>query len=150
MIIDSALALSSAQTNVLAQATYDSNNIVDLGMTPLAGSTFGDADGGAQLNLFVNSNVTATSLGAATLIVKLVTATDLAFTTPVTLYTSPTLALASLAAGQIITPVVTPRGFLRFLKLTYTVGTADLTASSFTAGLTPVVDTAEAAILQHD
>lgn len=149
MIIDKSLGFSNAQVNVLAQATYDSTNIVDLGMTALAGSTFGDADGGQQLNLYVNSDSAATSGGAATLVIKLVTATDVAFTTPVTLFTSATYTLAQLAAGTLLQLVV-PRGFLRFLKLTYTVGTADLTASSFTASMTPVVDTAEAAILQHD
>lgn len=148
MIIDKSLGFSQNQT---VTTTADSTNVLDLGMTALVGSTFGDADGGAQLNWYVVVGAAATASGAATCTITLLTADDAAFSVnSSTLYTSVAFTLAQMAANTNLIQLVVPRGFRRFLKLTYTIASGPLTAGDFSSSMTPVVDTAEAAVLQHD
>lgn len=148
MITDKALEFSRNQA---VTTTADSTNVVDLGMTALVGGTYGDADGGAQLNLVVTVGAAATAGGAATNTVTLLTADDAAFSVNnATLYTSPAFTIAQMSGNTAIIQVVVPRGFRRYLKLVYTVATGPLTAGDFTGVLTQVVDTAENAVYQHD
>lgn len=148
MITDKALEFSRNQA---VTTTADSTNVVDLGMTALAGSTYGDADGGKQLNLSVIMGAAATASGAATVVITLLTADDAAFSVnSTTLMSTVAYSLAQMAANTFLLQNVVPRGFRRFLKLVYTVASGPLTAGDFTSVLTFVVDTAEAAIYQHD
>lgn len=77
---------------------------------------------------------TFTSGGAATLTVSLETSTDEAFTSPVTLVSSKTFALAELVAGTHLLPESIPYGCLAFLRVKYVIGTATTTAGTATAG----------------
>ena len=146
MIIDNAnLFTGNAGQNFTA--TANGTNDIDLGMTALTGGTYGDADGGAQLNLFVACTA-AVPAANTSVVITLLTADDTAFSVnSATLFTS--AAITTWTAGTNILQIVVPRGFRRYLRLTLTV-TNNFTSSNIVAGLTRDVDTAEAAVYQHD
>ncbi|MCK5602583.1 hypothetical protein KAR91_11955 [Candidatus Pacearchaeota archaeon] len=77
-----------------------------------------------------------TSGGSATLVVKLETDGDEAFGSAKNLWTSATIAVATLVAGYRIVAMRLPEGCERYLRATYTIATADMTAGALDAFLT--------------
>jgi len=74
--------------------------------------------------------------GAATLVVSLETSVDEAFTSPITLMTSGTFAIADLVAGTHLLPEHVPYGSLQYLRVKYQIAIADTTAGKVTCGIT--------------
>lgn len=123
MLIDKELEFSDAQAITAAAA---STNIVDQG-------TAGDAfEHGLR---FVVTIVDETDLDPTTsLTVALQTATDAAFSSPVTLYTQTTLT-AALLAGTKLVDVLVPGGALQFLRAYYTPNGGNATQGAVDAAL---------------
>lgn len=118
MIIDNLLVLGDAQVVTASAAT---TNVVD----QLAA---GDAiSRGAVVQFLIDTTCAATG-GASNVTFALQTATDEAFTTPVTLASSAAIAKASLTAGAVPFQAVIPPGALRYLRGYYTVDTNNLTS----------------------
>lgn len=67
--------------------------------------------------------------------IKVQTATDAAFTTPVTLATTGAVAAASLVAGYVAPINFIPKGNLGYLRLYYDVTGSNATAGKITAGI---------------
>jgi len=126
MIIDKELELSDAQA---VTATADSTNTIDQGAE-------GDAVG-RELWFRVKVATACTSGGSGTLVVTLVTDGDSAFGSPKTLFTSASIAVATLIKGYVVCRVKLPIGSERYIKAIYTVSTADFTAGAFDADLVP-------------
>lgn len=114
-------ALSTA-----APATAKFGSAIDL---VRAGLDLGE---GMPLFWYTSVAVAATSGGAATLALQLVTADDDPLTTNVeVLLQTGTFALAALAAGAVLTNVALPlRSYRRFIGVRQVIGTAALTAGS--------------------
>ncbi|UOF81266.1 major capsid protein [Caudoviricetes sp.] len=85
--------------------------------------------------LQVVADATFVSGGSTTLVVTLETASDEAFTSPVTLMTTATIAKASLVNGYEIINQIVPHGAKKYLRVKYTVATGPFTAGSVTARL---------------
>lgn len=145
MILDNFLSFSSAQDLAKAAADYDSSNIIDLGVTsgiPSSANGGGARDIGTgddpSLKLLIQVTTAFTSGGAGTLAAALKGAADDGTGSPgayTTMWTSPTFALATLTQGAYLANVDVPRviagqALPRFLKLTYTIGTATMTAGN--------------------
>lgn len=124
MILDKQLTLSDAQA---ITATADSTNAINAGQ---AGANIGN-----QVDLLCEVEEAFTAAGAGTLTVSLVTATDEAFTSPVTLVTTAAIPKATLVRGYQIPISFLPAQLLQFFKLVYTVGTGPMTAGKINAGL---------------
>lgn len=124
MITDKQLTLSDAQA---ITATADSTNILNLGQA--------NANNGYPVEVLCEVEDDFTASGSATLTVSLVTATDAAFTSPVTLVTTAAIPKATLVRGYQIPISFLPAGLLQYSKLVYTVGTGPMTAGSINAGL---------------
>lgn len=116
MIIDKELEFSDGQA-ITADAA--STNVVDLGQTV-------DVAPGYPLKLRAQVDEDFNSLTSLTVNVQ--TATDAAFTTPVTLQ-SKTIALADLVAGADFDLGILTEGCLQFLRLQY-----DVTGTNPTTG----------------
>jgi hypothetical protein len=137
MIMDRTALFSDAQA---ITATTASTNIVDLGAT---GTVFGAAaalsrDIGKGTDIPLAIRVTESFNNLTSLTIGVEVATDAAFTSPVSVFTSPAYSLANLAAGaKYLLPDTVPVGTnLRFVRLKYTlVGTAP-TTGKITAGIT--------------
>lgn len=134
MIQDKKLMFSDSQA---ITATADSTNILDLG-------AHGD-DIQRELTLFVQFRGTVASGGQSTLVITLNTddalnagGTDLAADN--TLWTSASIAKTALTDGAMLVKMPLPPGIQRYLRLTYTVGTANLTAGAIDAGLVWGID----------
>ena len=134
MIQDKKLMFSDSQA---ITATADSTNILDIG-------AHGD-DIQRELTLFVQFRGTVDSAGASTLVITLNTddalnagGTDLAADN--TLWTSASIAKTALTDGAMLVKMPLPPGIQRYLRLTYTVGTANLTAGAIDAGLVWGID----------
>lgn len=134
MIQDKKLMFSDSQA---ITATADSTNILDLG-------AHGD-DIQRELTLFVQFRGTVESGGASTLVITLNTddtlnagGTDLAADN--TLWTSASIAKTALTDGAMLVKMPLPPGIQRYLRLKYTVGTANLTAGAIDAGLVWGID----------
>lgn len=134
MIQDKKLMFSDSQA---ITATADSTNILDLG-------AHGD-DIQRELTLFVQFRGTVESGGQSTLVITLNTddalnagGTDLAADN--TLWTSASIAKTALTDGAMLVKMPLPPGIQRYLRLTYTVGTANLTAGAIDAGLVWGID----------
>lgn len=111
-------------------AAHPSTNVVDLG----AG---GDALS-RPIRFHCHVQTTATSAGAATVQVILQTAAVADMTSAVTLYDSGAVAVATLVAGYKVTGktgVPVGANCLQFLRVTYTIAVAALTAGKFDAFL---------------
>ena len=120
---------SEAQVPTLTKAaTTDSANTLDW-------KAHGN-DIDKLLRLFVLNTQTAASAGASTLTIALLTSANGKDWT--TLRTWSAIALAALVAGAfLLNNEPLPDGLLKYVKLTYTVGGADLTGSpKLTAGIT--------------
>jgi hypothetical protein len=112
-----AITVSAPSTN-----SYDCGPVRDIGTGQEA-----------TVSAVVTEAVTAD--GAATVTIELQTASDAAFTIPITLATSRAIPKATLVQGAQAFFAVVPRGCLRHLRLYYTVTTGPLTAGKFTAAL---------------
>jgi len=124
MILDKQLTLSDAQA---ITATADSTNIINAGQA--------NANIGEPVELLCEVEDAFTAAGAATLTVSLVTATDEAFTSPVTLLTTAAIPKATLVRGYQLPISFLPAQLLKYFKLVYTVATGPMTAGSINAGL---------------
>lgn len=110
MYLDKQTLLSDSQA--LTTGTIVSTNIYDTGAAE-------DPGIGGDLDLFLA--IKETFVGGTSVTITLQTATDAAFTSPVTLWTTPAIVTASLAAGtQLYLPTV-PIGALRYLRLSYAI-----------------------------
>lgn len=157
MILDNLLMFDSplAPRNLaLATGTYDSTNTIDLhiinGGLPVLSNNQGARDIGIgddpALKLLVQVYVTFTSGGAGTLAVEMQGATDNgsgAAAAYSVWWLSPTYALATLVQGERLYDMDMPRppagiAIPRFLKLSYIIGGATMTAGQVIAGI--VVD----------
>lgn len=97
-----------------------------------------DQGEGYPMYLVVLVSTTATSGGASTLAVELVTADNSALTTDVeVLFTTPVVALAGLTAGTFLAVIPLPKALYRtYMGLREVVGTANFTGGAVTAFLT--------------
>ena len=115
-----------------------SSNIIDLGATGtvIGGSSALDRDigKGTPLEILIQWTVAAVSGGASTVTVDLETADNSSFSSATVLATTGAIAKATLVAGYQMKIHYMPRGAERYIRLNYTVGTADLTAGNVTAG----------------
>jgi len=124
MIIDKQLVFSDGQA---ITATADSTNIYNGGQ---AGFNNGEA-----VELLLQVEDTFTAAGAATLTVSMVTATDEAFTSPVTLLTTAAIPKATLVRGYQLPLSFIPAQVLQYTKLVYTVATGPMTAGKLNSML---------------
>ena len=131
MRLDNLLVFSDDQDDTTV-TTHVSDSVVDLGVG-------GDAIG-RELWLDVHVTTKCTSDGAATLAAALYTSADEAFGTSTLLVSGATIALANLDAGDKVLVCRVPPGALRYLRITYTIGTAALTAGKWSAQLVDGID----------
>jgi hypothetical protein len=130
-ILDAQLLLSDAQA---VTSTEASDNIIDLG--PLhADNTERDIGQGEGLRLVIITDTTALSTGSSTVTFALQTDDTSTFGSATTLWQSSAIAKATLVAGYRVADIAIPKGCEKYLRLNYTVATADLTAGAFTAFL---------------
>lgn len=135
-MIDYDFIMSDAQAETTV-AAHASDNYVDL----QAAASNLDCD----LELIVRVNTTCTSGGAATVLVTVETDDNTSFSSATALAATGAVAVASLTAGyqllRLRIPVKgTAGGLERYLHVTYTIGTAALTAGKFDAYLCRAVD----------
>ena len=145
MIIDGFLAFSTPampDNLALGTGTYNSNNVIDLGLygLPLSAAGGGARDIGIgddpSMKLFVDVMTAFTSGGAGTLQVILQGAPDSGAGAPGTWYTmlaSQAIALSALVQGAHLLDVDVPRPppnqpVPRYLRMQYTIGGAAMTA----------------------
>lgn len=127
MWLDKEQMFSEAQDISQTAATYNSTNVIDLG-GPYKGE-------GEPIEVLIQ--IIAALVGSSsTLQVILQTDSDVAFGSPKTLWDSGAIAEATLVAGYKFPLRVLPNGSERYLRITYTIGTATTTAGTITAGLT--------------
>lgn len=135
--------LSGSSCSAWAAGSHDSANVIDV--SQIAGSKDGQGrdigiGGDPSLQLFVETSSDFAGGAGATLQVEILTAPDDGSGAPgswTVLEETPALTVADIA-GQEIFRVPVPVGIEKFIKLTYVVGTAALTAGSIIAGI--VVD----------
>lgn len=128
MIIDRQGVMSASQ-EFTAQAEAVSTNLIDFGA-----DWAGFGIGGSIMELVVSVATAFTSGGAATLVVLVETDSDVAFGSAVALHTTAALALATVAvAGYKAVHMRLPHITERYVRCTYTVGTADMTAGAVDA-----------------
>lgn len=125
MIIDKQMQLSNAQA---VTATAASTNIIDQGA---AGNAYGN-------ELFFVTRVGTAFAGGTSIDFQLQTATDAAFTTPIVLYDSSAIPLASLTANTEVVKVKMPIGAKQYIRAYYTV-VGTMTAGTVDAFFTPDV-----------
>ena len=145
MILDGLLQFDSAFNGALATGTYNSTNIIDLGVTsgvPSSANGGGARDLGIAddpaLKIFSCVTTAFTSGGAGTLGIILQGAPDNGSGAPgtwTTFWTSPVLALASLIVGAELANIDMPKapqgvGPPRFLRMQYVIGGATMTAGT--------------------
>ena len=148
MILDSLLQFDASNNLAQVTGTYNSTNIIDLGgpNLPVLANLQGARDIGIgddpAMKLLVQVTTTFTSGGAGTLAVNFQGNTDNGSGAPTatwtTWYTSPTFALATLIVGARLMDMDMPRppagvAIPRFLRLTYVVGGATMTAGTVEA-----------------
>jgi hypothetical protein len=147
MILDAFLQFDSSNNLAQIAGTYNSTNVIDLGGPgiPVLASGQGARDIGIgdnpAMKLLVQVTTTFTSGGAGTLAVNLQGAADNGSGAPLTFttwYTTPTYALATLVVGGRLMDMDMPRPpdgipIPRFLRLTYVIGGATMTAGTVEA-----------------
>ncbi|WP_286952877.1 MULTISPECIES: Bbp16 family capsid cement protein [Aminobacterium] len=133
MILDKELIFSKNQavTDLGAAASTD---VVDL-------TKPGDAIDSLWLQVLCTE--TATSTGDATVAIALETSDTEAFTSADTLVATAALAKTAIVAGTALLTARLPMGCKRYLRMSYTVGTAALTKGKFTAFLVSGIDKPE-------
>lgn len=133
MLRDAQLAFSDAQA-VTTAAANASTNIVDyLGPAP------SDMGVGEEMWLVISVNTAVTSAGAANVVFTVQTDDNSSFSSAATLYTSASLAKATLVAGYRVAAIRVPTACERYIRVVYTPD-ATLTAGKFDAYLTRNVD----------
>jgi len=145
MILDNLLAFDTNVSLAIAVGTQVSTNVIDLGITsgiPTSANGGGARDIGIgddpAMKLLVQVITTFTSGGGGTLAVTLQGAVDNGSGAPAAFsswYTSPVFALATLVAGSRLMDMDMPRppdgiAVPRFLRLSYAVATATMTAGN--------------------
>lgn len=144
MILDAFLQFDAAINLAQVAGTYASTNVIDLGITsgiPSSANGGGARDIGIgddpTMKLLVQVTTAFTSGGAGTLSVGIQSAIDNGSGAPAAFsaswYTSPTYALATLVQGARLMDMDFPRppdgiAIPRFLRLSYVIGTATMTA----------------------
>lgn len=144
MIFDKTLQFSDAQA-ITADAA--STNILDLLAT---GTPYGhaaalkrDLGKGVRVPLLVQVVEAFATLTSLTIILQ--GSVDEAFTSPVTIHTSPAIPVATLVAGYQLPIDFFPRGTIyRYLRMYYDVTGSSATAGKITAGVVAAVQTAPA------
>lgn len=131
MNIDDTLKFSDAQAVTLQQENVSDYTIDAKGAGDMLAK---------PLHVDVAIDTTCTSAGAATVVAALQTCAESTFASPTTLLASAAVPVATLVQGYRILQGRVPGGVLRYLRVTYTVGTAALTAGKFNAFLTDGVD----------
>jgi len=134
MLNDSLLQLSDAQA---VTATAVSTNTIDLSVSR-------DIGAGNDVYATFGVDVSAASGGASTVTFDVISASNAALSAGVTvLVSSGAIGKADLVAGRAPISICIPQSALttlpigqRYLGVRYTVGTANLTAGSFTANIT--------------
>lgn len=125
MIFDKTTQFSDAQAVTASAASTD---IVDLGV---AGRNVGS---GEMIPLFIGVNEDFATLTSLTVSVQ--TATDEAFTSPITVVSTGAIAVADLVAGYHFAIERVPAKVLeRYVRVYYTVAGSDATAGSINAGI---------------
>jgi hypothetical protein len=112
-----AITVSAPSTNI-----YDCGPVTDIGT-------------GQEATVSAVVTEAFAASGSATLTISLQTASDAAFTSPVTLLTSDAISKVTLTQGYQAFFAVIPRGCLRYLRLYYTVTTGPMTAGKVTSSL---------------
>jgi hypothetical protein len=126
MWLDKENMFSEEQDISQTAAAYNSTNVIDLG-----GPKKGE---GEPIEVLIQ--IIAALVGtSSTLQVKILTDDNVGFASAKTLYDSGAIAEATLVAGYKFPIRTLPFGSERFLKITYTIGTATTTAGTVTAGL---------------
>jgi|HubBroStandDraft_3_1064219.scaffolds.fasta_scaffold00002_23 hypothetical protein len=143
MILDAFLQFDAAINLAQIAGTYNSTNVIDLGITsgiPSSANGGGARDIGIgddpTMKLLVQVTTAFTSAGAATLQVTLQSAIDNGSGAPAAYsnwYSTPVYALATLVQGARLMDMDFPRppdgvAIPRFLRLQYVIGTATTTA----------------------
>jgi hypothetical protein len=125
MYLDKQLMFDESESAITASRA--STNVIDLG----------SADAGKTEWLDIFARVTEAFNNLTSLGIKLQTATDAAFTTPVDLPAQETITLASggLAINKEVLRTLLPKGCLRYVRLYYTVTGTAPTTGKITAGL---------------
>lgn len=127
LFFDEALALTSSQA---------STNIIPLGPIDGGNARRNIGEAGNQLYLELTVGTAFTSSGSSTLVVALETDDATAFGSAATIFTSPSIAKATLAANKKLIYALPPGAYEDYLRLSYTVGVADFTAGTITAEIT--------------
>src|ERR1700704_1748034 len=150
MILDALLQFDSAANLAQVVGTYNSANVIDLGITsgiPSSANGGGARDIGIgddpAMKLLVQVGTAFTSGGAGTLAVSLQGAVDNGSGAPAafsTWWTSPAYALATLNAGSRLLNMDMPRppdgiAVPRYLRLSYAIAGATMTAGTIQAYL---------------
>ena len=132
MLIDKENQLSDGQA-VTSTGSTASTNVIDLGVAREIGGAVSD-----RLMLLCEVDTTFTSSGSATLKVQVQTSPDNSAWT--TLAQSDDVPVAQLARGFRFLPGPLVGGTSRYLRLSYVVGTAAMTAGALNAALVPSLD----------
>lgn len=144
MLIDSQAIFSDAQA---LTATAASTNILDFGTpgTPNRGNQLTRDKGNEGLMLDIRVGTTFVSGGLSTLVIAVQMDDDVAFGSPTTIQTLEAIAKADLVAGYNVKEICKiPRGATeRYLRLNYTVNTANFTAGTISAALVAALQTNE-------
>lgn len=128
MILDETFMFSDDQDLSQIVGSYDSENVIDLGI---------DRDMGKGVPIPILVQVTETFAGSsATLKVVLETDDNAAMSSSEVLYTSELIAVTTLVAGYKFLINFLPLENQRYLQLVYSIGTATTTAGTVTAGIT--------------
>lgn len=144
MLMSKQSLLSDSQNLAQAAGSYYSTNILDLGApgTPVRGNQLvRDVGKGTPIPFLIQVDETFASGGAATLVVSIEVDDNDSFSSATTVWTSPTIALATLAAGYRFNNVYLPEGVNeRYARIKYVIGTAAMTAGKITAGAAMAID----------
>lgn len=134
MIKDAILEFSEGQA--ITTGAANSTNVIDLnaGTDGLGSAKQSNPGESGKIWLFVRVTTLFTSGGAGTLAVKLQDSADNVTFADTEIETG-AIALATLVAGYSIIRVAIPAELRRYLKLVYTVATADMTAGAVDAWL---------------
>lgn len=134
MIKDAILEFSDGQA-LTSQGAANSTNIIDLniGVDGLGSAKNSNPGESGKLWLFVVVSTLFESGGAGTLAVELQDCATVGGSYTNAGISTGTIALGTLVAGYKIIRMPLPTGLLEFLKLVYTVATADFTAGAVDA-----------------
>ena len=130
MILDTFNEFSDSQAETTV-AEHASDSVIDLNA---AGDAYGN-----EVYVHIQIDDACTTGTTSEVEFELQTATDAAFTTPVALWNSGAIDSGTLVAGYNVATFRIPSGCLQYLRMTYTITTAVLTAGSWSAYLTPDV-----------